>query len=211
MKREVSAIRRPSRPLDGFPTIPWPRGTSFFRSVSVGNGPWWFARSNQGRFNLFAPFGTCYLASDIATSIRERAGEELLHHGIVPESFVSEMEVATVATSEIVAADILNEDAVKFGCSRELATVADYGISRSWASGFKKAKIGGVWYASRFTSSKEPNSLAVFGLAGDSGVPATSRMSGTEAFEQAGMADSVVAIPSRRHIKIATRPLRQRP
>lgn len=211
MRRQANAIEAPSRPLTGFPTKYWPRGSQFFRSVGNGNGPWWFASTDEGRFNLYPNQGTCYLASDIETAIRERAGPALLHDGFVPESFVHAMEVATVECPEVASADISHRSAVKFGCNRELATVPDYEISRAWAQAFHGHGLGGIWYASRFTSARRPNALAVFGVAGDSGEPATSRISGLDAFTKAKMRHMVEPVPSRTQLDIlATTPKRRK-
>ncbi|WP_305091850.1 RES domain-containing protein [Prescottella sp. R16] len=45
------------------------------RGHRVANSPWWFASSGGGRFDLALPRGTCYLALDEATAIRETVGE----------------------------------------------------------------------------------------------------------------------------------------
>lgn len=210
ISREVSAIEAPSRPLDGFPTKIWPKGSMFFRSVGKGNGPWWFACTDEGRFNFYPKEGTCYLASDIETAVRERAGAGLLHDGFVPETFVQDMEVTTVATPEVVSADISHRFSVKIGYNRELATIPDYRILRAWAKAFNYHGLGGIWYPSRFTSVMEPNALAVFGAAGDTGEPATSRMSGLDAFTTAKMRHMVEPVPSRAHLDIVTMPPERR-
>ncbi|ABG99767.1 hypothetical protein RHA1_ro08723 (plasmid) [Rhodococcus jostii RHA1] len=44
------------------------------RGHRVSNGPWWFSSSGGGRFDLSAPRGTCYVAFDEATAIRETVG-----------------------------------------------------------------------------------------------------------------------------------------
>ncbi|MGI8415131.1 MAG: RES domain-containing protein [Nakamurella sp.] len=45
------------------------------RAHHLANSPWWFAHDGEGRFDLPAPYGTCYLASHPAAAVRERLGE----------------------------------------------------------------------------------------------------------------------------------------
>jgi hypothetical protein len=52
--------------------------------VHDGHGPWWFSSSLEGCFDLPAPDGTCYLASDELGAMLERLGAELLPGGCAP-------------------------------------------------------------------------------------------------------------------------------
>ncbi|NKZ80542.1 RES domain-containing protein [Rhodococcus hoagii] len=72
MTREVIASGSPeNRSLTGFPTWSLTTRRQLWRGHKAGNGPWWFASSGRGRFDLVEPRGTCYVAFDERTAIRE--------------------------------------------------------------------------------------------------------------------------------------------
>ncbi|MCE5288655.1 MAG: RES domain-containing protein [Nocardiaceae bacterium] len=50
------------------------KGVELYRAHHRDFGVWWFASDTGGRFNLEATNGTCYLAVDEETALRERLG-----------------------------------------------------------------------------------------------------------------------------------------
>lgn len=176
------------------------------RAISKGRGPWWFS-SSGGRFDLPEPYGTCYLADDAQTAVRERAGAALLNAGVLTSSFVDEMQLARVrlpVRSEV--ADLGDDTAVAFGCSRELSTVPDYQLSSAWASAFHTARLDGIRYGSRFTSGSQAKALALFGDHGDAALPVEEVVSGRDAVIEAGLGDLLDVRPSSRRVSIISPP-----
>ncbi|MGN6634758.1 MAG: RES domain-containing protein, partial [Oryzihumus sp.] len=75
--REVVAQQVPRTRLAGFPAYRLDPRTVLCRAHLAANGPWWFSHDGGGRFDLPAPRGTCYLATDPAAAVRERLGAVL--------------------------------------------------------------------------------------------------------------------------------------
>lgn len=131
-------------------------------------GAWWFASGPDGRFNLDAPRGTCYLASDAASALRERLGPTL--SGV---NSVEAADVDPVAVSRLPVprgrdlADTTAAEAVAVpGLTREICTVVDYELTRAWAAWFDSHHCGGVQYSARHTTALDSLSYALFGKAG---------------------------------------------
>lgn len=66
------------------------RRRELYRAHHRGFGAWWFASDRQGRFNLDSPCGTCYLAIDEETALRERLGPTT---GVVSYGWADETQV----------------------------------------------------------------------------------------------------------------------
>ena len=138
------------------------------RRAGPSSGAWWFTSTPDGRFDLEAPKGTCYLASDATSALRERLGPTL--SGV---SSVEAADVDGVAVSRLPIprgrdfADTTAGDAVKIpGLTREICTVVDYDLTRAWAAWFDKHHCGGVRYSARHTTAVGSLSYALFGKAG---------------------------------------------
>lgn len=71
--RDVPHLTAPPPPehLAGFPRRTYPAGRSLFRAHLIERDPWWFASSGEGRFDLAAPHGTCYVAEDPVLTLLE--------------------------------------------------------------------------------------------------------------------------------------------
>jgi hypothetical protein len=70
-RRKVALLARPRGDLGGFPRWLLTKRTPLYRAHRAGTSPWWFACDTEGRFNLEFPAGTCYLAFDSVTALRE--------------------------------------------------------------------------------------------------------------------------------------------
>lgn len=214
VSRRGVGLRNPPADLDGFPAFQLRKGRKLFRAHRAGRGPWWFASDDEGRFNLDPPMGTCYLATDGETALRERLGRDMVKLNVVSAGWAAETAVShlTVQAGGQLA-DTCHKDAVHFGATREIATYTGrkYAKTRKWAAAFWARRFRGVRYESRFTTVVEPNAIALFDDAGDAGDPHTknwpvdpSPMSGAEACRLAGI--EVYSRPPRRSVRISPTP-----
>lgn len=162
--REVVALGEPHADLRRFPTADL--GGDWFRAHTVGNGPWWFAHTGQGRFDLPAPEGTCYLASHAVAALYERLGERLTRLGMISGTEADRIVVSRLTVSEVVA-DATAQRATRFGITRELGTVVPYDLPRRWARALREAGHDGLRYWPRFSVSPAFRALALFGHAGE--------------------------------------------
>jgi len=131
-------------------------------------GAWWFASTPDGRFDLEAPKGTCYLAGDAITALRERLGPTLAGVNSIEAADVDKVAVSRLAVPRgRDLADTTAADAVKVpGLTREICTVVDYELTRAWAAWFDNQHCGGVQYSARHTTALTSLSYALFGKAG---------------------------------------------
>ena len=81
--RQRPALGAPPAELSRFPRARLTSDTVLYRAHTRGRSPWWFSSDLSGRFDLLAPHGTCYLATDVETALRERFGHELVELGVV--------------------------------------------------------------------------------------------------------------------------------
>lgn len=165
--RDHVALGPPSRPLDGFPACELTAAQSLHRGHSIGNGPWWFASSGGGRFDLTPPRGTCYLGYDELTAIRETVGAPLAATGVISAAFASKRQLSVLAVPhDHHLADTSSEDAANYGMTRELVSMTPYAVPHEWASTFD-ATFDGIQYQTRFTTGPNPNAVALFADAGE--------------------------------------------
>lgn len=169
VSRDCRALRPPGRrSLEGFPRWRLTSRRALIRGHLVGNNPWWFASSGDGRFNLSPPHGTCHLALDRATAVRETVGERLATLGLVDEEFARQRYISTlrVPKSQLLA-DTSHAAAADYGLTRELVSMTPYSIPQSWARALHGTGFAGVRYQTRFTTASLPNAVALFGPAGE--------------------------------------------
>lgn len=203
--RRRLGLRKPPVDITGFPVHLLRKGKVLFRAHRTGLGPWWFASDEGGRFNLDPPAGTCYLAEDEETALRERLGPDITAGGIVSLNWADETVVSRLSVQRGGRlAHTCHDDGPRFGLTREIATYtgAKYNLTRRWAQKFHEAGLRGVLYESRFTTVAQPNAYAVFDDAGpNNSWPADPRpLSGREACNRAGL--KVVSPPSRGSVKV---------
>lgn len=160
--------------LEGFPRWRLRPDRRLFRAHTADLGPWWFSSDGSGRFDLEPPFGTCYLATDVETALRERFGHELIEFGLV--SFGA---AATTVVSRVhvrpgrTIADLSHNDAARYRVTREIGTTSDYPRTAGWAQALHAAGSSGVRYLSRFTTGTVGFAIALFGPAGHDDAAAT--------------------------------------
>jgi hypothetical protein len=156
--------------MSGFPAWRVDKRRALYRAHHASVSPWWFASNGDGRFDLDEPCGTCYVALDRGTALRERLGPRIVAADAVPISLLDDAVVSRLhlpASRRV--ADVTAEAATAFGVTREINTTTRYDITQQWASAWHELSLGGVRYAARFSTGSD--ALAV-GLFGDAGVGA---------------------------------------
>lgn len=189
--RRRLGLRRPPTDITGFPSTLLRKGKTLYRAHSVKFGPWFFASDDGGRFNLDAPHGTCYLATDEETALRERLGPDMSRRGLVSPGWADETVVSKLQVQRGGRlADTTHADCPRHGLTREIATYTGnrYTLTRLWATKFHGLGLRGVRYESRFTTAAKPNAYALFDSSGAKpwpGDPAPE--SGRDACKRAGL------------------------
>jgi hypothetical protein len=169
--RERVAQGRPTGSLEGFPSVVLGPQTGLFRAHSIHRGPWWFGSDGSGRFDLPAPRGTCYLALDPESAVRERLGPVLGSLSELPESALADVVVSSLALPRRwPVADVQSRRAAAFGVTRELETMVPYAVPQAWARALAQERFEGVRYGPRFTPGRA-SAVALFGEAGDAAWP----------------------------------------
>ncbi|WP_235681081.1 RES family NAD+ phosphorylase [Tomitella gaofuii] len=197
MSRDQPAIESPrGRNLAGFPCARINTDVTVWRGHNRHRGPWWFS-SAGGRFDLPAPHGTCYLAYDEQTAVRETIGDKLAAHQVITAEFAAGRVVSALRLPHpFSTADTCHTDAAGYGLTRELCTITPYDIPRKWAAAFREAGYGGIQYQTRFTTGAGPNAAATFGTAGEANWGADpAPASFSRAARRAGIA--VATVPGR--------------
>lgn len=165
----------------------------------ASKGAWSFSHSPDGRFDLSAPRGTCYLASDAQTALRERLGPMLAGLSSVEAADVDGVAVSLLGVPrgrEL--ADTVVAAAVRIpGMTREICTSVDYALTRSWAAYFDAHGCGGVRYSARHTTALDSLSYAVFGKAGARASKPRQTISARDVAAQAGLQIVTDAVPDR--------------
>lgn len=198
LRRTGLGLRKPPADISGFPTKRVRKGTALYRAHHKNNGPWWFSSDDGGRFNLDPPAGTCYLAMDEETALRERLGRGMLKRGVVSQGWADETVVSRVSVHRGgQVANTCHREATNHGITREIATYArtGYGLTRMWARRFHALGLRGVLYESRFTTITAANAYALFDEAGPKSWPDDpAPAAGVDACLRAGL--QVIALPS---------------
>lgn len=164
--RQRPAQGRPPGTLDGFPTRRLTEATDLFRAHASDLGPWWFGHDGYGRFDLPAPRGTCYVALDPASAVRERLGPVLGASLELPASLLEDVLVSRLRLPRArEVADVQARAAGAFGVTRELESMVPYAVPQAWARAFDEAALGGVAYGPRFTPG-DATAVALFGPGG---------------------------------------------
>lgn len=147
--------------LTGFPTSHPP--SQLVRVCRAERSTWWFSSDGSGRFDLFPPEGTCYLATDAYAAIREAA-----RLGPVTTVWAHARELRVVAPPEPNArlAGTTRKAAGRYGVTTELATVVPYDLPRRWAVAFHSHGFDGIRHQLRHDQRARPSGVAIFGIAG---------------------------------------------
>lgn len=160
----------PPRDLQArFPVRQIPKG---FKVIRVhkrvpGQGPWYFSSGN-GRFDLVAPLGTCYVADSVVSALAESLGEmgELSSGVRLVETDAVACRCVRVLKlpAEFSAADLTSPRAANFGADRLLSVDNDRQRTKEWAGLFREAEFGAILYETKRL--RGALSIALFGKAG---------------------------------------------
>jgi hypothetical protein len=179
--RRDLAQQRPEPDTDyaGFPSATVTTRGVWYRNHTrrdrPDNGAWWFASSpekepltDSGRFDLPAPFGTCYLANTARAAVRELIGPSHTTNGWVDGDLLKRRVVSALGMPHrIKAADVSRDEATDYRVSNELTTTSDYATTQAWARELHGAGFDAIRYALRFS----PGSARGVALFGDAGAP----------------------------------------
>ena len=169
MTRQRPSLRTPqaNENLDGFPAFLIDGKRSLWRTVRDKQGPWWFGSSLEGRFDLPAPKGTCYLANDYLGALMEALGPDILPHGMAHASTLRAKHLRELrAPRSLKLANCVVQRAAKW-VTAEISTLTPYAVPQQWATAWERAGIQGVRYATRHMTSRRKYSVALFGAAGE--------------------------------------------
>lgn len=151
-----------------FPYRTFKAGSRWYRQHNITVGPWWFSSSMEGRFDLPAPNGTCYLASTREAATRERIGPDIAAKGRVAISVLKDRVVSALALPQGVRAANLDSDRAmdRYRVTGELTVMTPHEMTQAWAVALHAAGFGGVSGRLRFTVSPHHHGLALFGDGG---------------------------------------------
>lgn len=169
MTRQKRSLRRPAVDEDftGFPRFALRPQRTLWRVVRDGHGPFWFSSSMQGRFDLPAPEGTCYLAGDDLTALLEVLGPGLLAGGLVPTSMLRGRCLRRLGVARALGLAHTRSRRAARWVTAEIASITPYAIPQLWARAFRRAGFEGVWYSARHVPSPRACAAALFGTAGE--------------------------------------------
>jgi hypothetical protein len=201
--RQRRALGRPPADLLRFPRSRLQPSVLLYRAHSTGRSPWWFSSDLSGRFDLIQPNGTCYLATDVATALRERFGHDLVRQGVVTFEAAARTQVSKVQISSARwLANTCSPAAANFSMTREIGTCPSYDIPQAWtAAFFAVGRHSGIRYQTRFSTGAAPNAAALFDVAGQQGWPTDPHpLGGVQACTDEGI--KVAHRPTRRQVRI---------
>ncbi|WP_082956297.1 hypothetical protein [Mycobacterium sp. E787] len=209
--RQRPALGLPPPALAAFPRTRLKDDVPLYRAHAVNKSPWWFSSDLSGRFDLPSPNGTCHLATDLATSLRERFGHDLVRQGLVTFKAAAGTQVSKLRIpAPRWLANTCARNAVDFGMTREIGTCPNYDIPQAWAAAFwGTGRHAGVRYQTRFTTGPTPNAVALFDDAGQHNWPTDpAALGGVQACVQARI--KVEHPPGRRQVRIVPPPTTRR-
>lgn len=134
--------RRVSAPESGldvrnFPAVGLPAGRRLVRIHRKGLSPWWFSHDGCQRFDIPAPYGTCYLAESPMGAFLDTLGRLV----VVPRLEVEARRLAVVTLSGgLRLADC------------HAAAAAGYGVTATTSAGYPYEQVSQAW-ARRFWGS----------------------------------------------------------
>ncbi len=162
MRRRPS-LSEPPADLAGFPTRRLTPRRTLWRIHRRGRDPWWFCSDLNCRFDLPAPMGTCYLAEDPLGSFVEVFTDVTL----IAEDDVRGRRLSAVSVPKPVKlADCTDARSRAFGCTGEIHTSTDYGLTQRWAAALAGSGFHGVRYLVRHDPSQRRAGIGLFGEAG---------------------------------------------
>ncbi len=168
-QRQAVSLRPPPEApseLKSFPARTVDPEQELWRVVRKGRGPWWFACSGDGRFDLPPPHGTCYLAADELSALLEVIGPERTGGGISTRFFAARRFRRLRLPRPRRLADLTSRRCAGFGITLEIHSVVPYDRTRAWAIELHRAGAQGLLYFARHDPAGGEG-IALFGKAGE--------------------------------------------
>ena len=168
----AARLGSPPSSLHDFPSSMLPEIIPLLRVHQSTYGPWWFASGtgapDEGRFDLRAPSGTCYVAEQAYGAFLE-AFQDWIDVSIpIPYATVQRRRVSTLHLPAAVRlADCTAEAARSFGVTSEMHTSKERALTQEWAAAFFRAGFDGIRYFASNDPSMSQVSLALFSDAGE--------------------------------------------
>lgn len=154
----------PDQLRDRFPSRECPADTPLFRTHAAAHGPRWFSSSGYGRFDLAAPYGTCYTAeTEQLTLLETWAGMRVVPSTELLDRVISAIELAT----DRHVADLTANTAAQYGVTAEIFTTGNYQLTQLWAAALHAAGYHGIRYWARHDLTHTHACVALFDTAGD--------------------------------------------
>lgn len=206
--RQRPALGVPPADLSQFPRSRLQPAATVLRAHTVGNPPWWFSSDLSGRFDLVPPHGTCYVATDLETALRERFGHDLVDQGVVTIQAAARTQVSTLhVPAARWLANACSRQAARYGMTREIGTCPAYDVPQAWAAAFLDGgRHRGIRYQTRFSTGPTPNAAALFDTAGSQDWPVDpDPRDGVQACADAGIL--VAHRPTRRQVRVTAPPV----
>jgi len=120
----------------------------------------------NGRFDLPAPHGTCYLAGDPLAALLELVGTDRTG-GLVSAEFLTERRLRELRVPrDLTTADLNSRRAAGFGITSEIGTIVPYREPQAWAASLHGARFEGLVYWLRHDPSRAEG-WALFGPEGE--------------------------------------------
>src|SRR5262249_24121193 len=142
--------------LHRFPAFALLPTRALWRVTRDGHHPWWFGSTMEGRFDLHAPEGTCYLASDDLGALLEVLGPGLQPGSGAPRSLLPGGHLRELrAPHRLRLADAIAEKAVAWVMA-ELSTITPYRVPQAWARALRRSGFEGIRYAARHRTARRP-------------------------------------------------------
>jgi len=119
-----------------------------------------------GRFDLPAPNGTCYLATDPLAALLEVLGADR-ERWIVSREFIKERRLRELPVPrELLIADLTSREASSFGITAEIGTLVPYALPQAWAARLQEVHFDGLVFWLRHDPSRAEG-WALFGPQGE--------------------------------------------
>jgi hypothetical protein len=165
----VSPLGAPPDSLDGFPAWRLRPERVLFRVHRRTRNPWYFDSGPDGRFNLPAPRGTCYLAETAVGAFLETLGRQ---GQLIPQPEVDERALSTLRVPrEHRLADCTVARARGFGVTAGIHALEEYERTQTWARAFADAGFQGVRYRVSHDPRVQGRGITLFGQAGEADWP----------------------------------------
>jgi hypothetical protein len=155
------------------------------------HGTWWFSSDGSGRFDLKAPDGTCYFATDAYAAIREAS-----RLGPVTPAWIADREVrhVTPPNPRSRLAATTRRSAGAYGLTNELVTMLPYDLPREWAAAFRAHGFDGIRHMLRHDPRARPGGVSWFGrIGGNPGGDRTRQALNAAAMKAAGV--QIIDVP----------------